>query len=205
MSSKITYENDKITCEVSKELSLLEALQNEQTQLLKKLAKISQGDNDNYGTYKNIIQALSEVTRLIEKESWKDMYSHYQLKDGDGEFQEVVSTWRQKGEDIKDHHIYSISGEIIRNKKVGKFYGGFEFCENVEDEEIFLDIPKDFQNENTEVSVSLRSIEGEGCSCSIYGKITDDYKLKLSLSCNRTNSDKSKTKIRYSYVLISNN
>lgn len=56
--------------------------------------------------------ALSEVTRLIEKESWKDMYSHYQLKDSNGEFQEVVSTWRQKGEDIRNHHIYKIDGEI---------------------------------------------------------------------------------------------
>lgn len=112
MSSKITYENDKITCEVSKELSLLEALQNEQTQLLKKLAKISQGDNDNYGTYKNIIQALSEVTRLIENESWKDMYSHYKEQSNDGEWEERVSTWQQKGEDIKDHHIYKIDGEI---------------------------------------------------------------------------------------------
>lgn len=112
MSSKITTTDDGIKCEVDKELSLLEALQNEQTQLLKKLAKISQGDTDNYGTYKNIIQALSEVTRLIEKESWRDMYSHYQLRNDDFEFEEVISTWKQKGEDIRDHHIYKIDGEI---------------------------------------------------------------------------------------------
>lgn len=109
-SSRITISEDSMKVEFNK--PLLEALQNEQNQLLQKLAKISQGDKDNYGTYKNIIQSLSEVTRLIEKESWKDMYSHYQLKDSNGEFQEVVSTWKQKGEDIKDHHIYRVSGEI---------------------------------------------------------------------------------------------
>lgn len=109
-SSRITISEDSMKVEFNK--PLLEALQNEQNQLLQKLAKISQGDKDNYGTYKNIIQSLSEVTRLIEKESWKDMYSHYQLKDSNGEFQEVVSTWRQKGEDIRNHHIYKIDGEI---------------------------------------------------------------------------------------------
>lgn len=129
MSSKITITDDNIVSEVSDKQGkgsrvitskdsikiefnkpLLEALQNEQNQLLKKLEKIRQ--EDNYGTYKNIVMALSEVTRLIEKESWKDMYSHYQLKDSNGEFQEVVSTWRQKGEDIRNHHIYKIDGEI---------------------------------------------------------------------------------------------
>lgn len=129
MSNRITHENDKITCEVSDKQGkgsrvitsedsikiefnkpLLEALQNEQTQLLNKLAKIRQ--EDNYGTYKNIIMALSEVTRLIEKESWRDMYSHYQLRNDDFEFEEVISTWKQKGEDIRDHHIYKIDGEI---------------------------------------------------------------------------------------------
>lgn len=109
----INFESNKqfkVQCEFDSNLSLIEALQNEQNQLLQKLAKIRQ--EDNYGTYKNIVMALSEVTRLIEKESWKDMYSHYQLKDSNGEFQEVVSTWRQKGEDIRNHHIYKIDGEI---------------------------------------------------------------------------------------------
>ena len=129
MSSKITITDDNIVSEVSDKQGkgsrvitskdsikiefnkpLLEALQNEQSQLLQKLAKIRQ--EDNYGTYKNIIMALSEVTRLIEKESWRDMYSHYQLRNDDFEFEEVISTWKQKGEDIRDHHIYKIDGEI---------------------------------------------------------------------------------------------
>lgn len=207
MSSKITYENDKITCEVGKELNLLEALQNEQNQLLNKLAKIRQ--EDNYGTYKNIVMALSEVTRLIEKntpiEKWEDRYSHYREQKDNGEWEETISTWQQKGEDnIKDHKIYKIDSEIIKNKKAKTFYGNFEFHKNME-EEILLEIPQDFQNENTLVAVSLRSIESDSCicGCSIYGKMTDDYKLKLSLSCDCENIEG--IKIHYSYVLISNN
>lgn len=206
MSSKITYENDKITCEVGKELNLLEALRNEQNQLLQKLAKIRQ--EDNYGTYKNIVMALSEVTRLIERntpiEKWEDRYSHYREQNDNGEWEETVSTWQQKGEDIRDHKIYKIDSEIIKNKKAKTFYGNFEFHKNME-EEILLEIPQDFQNENTLVAVSLRSIESDSCiySCSIYGKMTHDHKLKLSLSCDCENIEG--IKIHYSYVLISSN
>lgn len=225
MSSRITMADDKITSEVYNEkgegskvitskdsmnisfnMSLLEALQNEQAELLKKLSKIRQ--EDNYGTYKNIIMALSEVTRLIERntpiEKWEDRFSHYKEQNNNGEWEETVSTWQQKGEDIRDHKIYKIDSEIIKNKKAKTLYGNFEFHKNME-EEILLDIPQDFQNENTLVAVSLRSVESDSCicSCSIYGKMTDDYKLKLSLSCDCENIEG--IKIHYSYVLISNN
>lgn len=133
MSSRITVADDKITSEVYNEkgegskvitskdsmnisfnMSLLEALQNEQVELLKKLSKIRQ--EDNYGTYKNIIMALSEVTRLIERntpiEKWEDRFSHYKEQNNNGEWEETVSTWQQKGEEIKNVKKYRVIKEI---------------------------------------------------------------------------------------------
>ena len=116
MNSKVTYKKDRIECEVDKELSLLEALKNEQTQLLQKLEKIR--IEDNYGTYKNIVTALSEVTRLIEKntpiEKWEEKVSHYKSRtqDYNGEYTEMISIWKQKGEDIKDVRKYKVTEEI---------------------------------------------------------------------------------------------
>ena len=87
-----------------------EFLENEKIALENKLIKAR--DNDNENTYKNLIQAYERVLDLIRKENvWTDMYSHYKMKIDD-EFQEVVSTWKQKGEDIKDHKIYKIEKEI---------------------------------------------------------------------------------------------
>lgn len=124
MSSKMECQNDKITCNVSNNQgdisevvitngsvsasfnkSLLKTLLNEQNQLLKKIEKAR--NEDNYGTYKNLIQALSEITRLVNNERWEDKSSYYKTDEG-----EFVSTWEQKGKDIRNHKIYKIEKEI---------------------------------------------------------------------------------------------
>jgi len=87
-------------------------LENEKLALEDKLVKARDGSNEN--TYKNLIQAYERVLELIRKENvWTDMYSHYKMKIDD-EFQEVVSTWKQKGEDIKDHKTNKEIGEIYK-------------------------------------------------------------------------------------------
>jgi len=56
------------------------------------------------GTYKNLINALSEILRLIERYDWTRMYSEYRT---DGVKQ--VSVWLQNGDGIiKDHKIWEI-------------------------------------------------------------------------------------------------
>jgi len=105
---------------------LIESLIAEEQELIKKIEK-SRKDDD-YGLYKNLIRALTDVTSLkqrelanLPKETWKDMFSHYKMKIDD-EFKEVVSTWRQKGEDIKDHKIYKIEKEIKENPTYKLYY-----------------------------------------------------------------------------------
>lgn len=97
-----------------------EFLENEKISLEDKITKAREGNNEN--TYKNLIQAYEKVLELIRKENvWTDMYSHHKMKIDD-EFQEVVSTWKQKGEDIKDHKIYKIEKEIKDNPTYKLYY-----------------------------------------------------------------------------------
>lgn len=112
MSSKVEYQNDKIVCEVSKDVAKNEFLENEKLALERAMEETRKRGSEN--TYKNLIQAYERILLLIDKENkWKSMYSQYGLKnDETGEFEDVVSTWEQKGEDIRNHHIYKIEKEI---------------------------------------------------------------------------------------------
>jgi hypothetical protein len=68
--------------------------------------------------------AFKEVVHLVheeeEKVKWVDMYSHYKTEI-DGEISEVVSTWKQRGEDISEHRLFKVEKEII-NKPVYSLY-----------------------------------------------------------------------------------
>lgn len=110
--------------------SLIESLIAEEQELIKKIEK-SRKDDD-YGLYKNLIRALTDVTSLkqrelanLPKETWKDMFSHYwegkELKSGENEY---VATWQQKGDEIRKHKIYKIEKEVSTlkiNLKVGHY------------------------------------------------------------------------------------
>ena len=88
-------------------------LENEKIVLEEKITEARNNEKEN--TCKNLIQAYERVLELIRKENiWTDMYSHYQMKIDD-DFQEVVSTWQQKDEDIREHKIYKIEKEITND------------------------------------------------------------------------------------------
>lgn len=67
------YENKKfgesIIKEKEMELNLLDALKNEQQMLLQKMKKAI--EEDNIGTYKNLVLALKEITYLVNNEEDK--------------------------------------------------------------------------------------------------------------------------------------
>lgn len=102
--------------------SLIDSLVKEENELLKKIEK-SRKDDD-YGLYKNLIRALTDVTTLKQKELanaprdiWKDMYSHYY--EGDKKIKgenEYVATWKQNYVgDIKEHRIFKVEKEIKKD------------------------------------------------------------------------------------------
>ena len=103
--------------------SLIDSLIKEENELLKKIEKSR--SNDDYGLYKNLIRALTDVTTLKQRElanapryTWKDMYSHYYEGDKkiNGE-NEYVATWKQNYVgDIKDHKVYKVEKEILTVK-----------------------------------------------------------------------------------------
>lgn len=138
-----------------------EFLENERIALEDKITKAREGNNEN--TYKNLIQAYERVLELIRKENlWSDMYSHYKMKI-DGEFQEVVSVWQQKGEDIRNHRIFKVEKEITNaGEKIGiAFKSLFEKYQKnetkkviesiikrkIDDNESFYNVLKDLSNE----------------------------------------------------------
>ena len=160
-------------------------LENEKISLEDKITKAREGNNEN--TYKNLIQAYERVLELIRKENvWTDMYSHYKLKIED-EFQDVVSTWKQKGEDIKDHKIYKIEKEITNdNEKIGialkSMFEKYQSNETkkaiesiikrkIDEDESFYDVLKslsnewdDFTEDNKKcISRTIAGIRNEDC------------------------------------------
>lgn len=60
--------SDKIKTEVNKEFNLIDTLKIEQELLVEKIAKTR--DKGDYGTYKNLIVALRDITRLIHDEEF---------------------------------------------------------------------------------------------------------------------------------------
>lgn len=127
--SQVTITPDGVTCTFGEfrvvPNSLLESLINEENELLRKI-KYSR-DNKDFGTYKNLIRALTDITTLknreldrLPKDKWESLYSHYKEKNENGDFEDMVATWEQKGDDIRNHKIYKIEKEI--SKPVEKVY-----------------------------------------------------------------------------------
>lgn len=92
-------------------MKTLEFLNKEKTSLEQKISEtLKRGD---IGTYKNLIIAYKEVLRLIKDEdTWQEKFSHY-YSNG----KELMSTWEQKGEDIRNEKIYEVK-EVIKNKLI---------------------------------------------------------------------------------------
>lgn len=114
---------------------LLKALIKEQHELLLKLEKIRK--EDNYGTYKNIVNALSEVTRLIEHstpiDKWEQHYSSYKKKNDNGEWEETISTWEQKGEDIRNHKTYKVvDNNYVETSKIKDGVNNYSITINID-------------------------------------------------------------------------
>jgi hypothetical protein len=62
----------------------------------------------------------------IPRTYWKDMFSHYydgrEVEKGDNEY---IATWKQKGDEIKDHKIYKVI-EDLSNKPTYDLYFDIE-------------------------------------------------------------------------------
>jgi hypothetical protein len=190
MSSEVKYTNESIEMKVNGD-SLIESLIAEENELLKKIKKSR--DNNDFGLYKNLVRALTDVTCLkqreldrLPKETWKDMYSHYKLKI-DNEFQEVVSTWQQKGDDFRKHKVYKIEKEITNEfEKAGMAFKTINaklqereakntiesiIDRKIDENESIYDVLKSLSNEwdkfteegKREISNSIVGLESENC------------------------------------------
>lgn len=61
-------------------------------------------NQENFGTYKNLIQAYSEILKLIERYDWQLKYSEYSIDEG-----KQVAVWEQNGEgNIRNHKVWNI-------------------------------------------------------------------------------------------------
>lgn len=171
--------------------SLIESLVKEENELLKKIEKSR--ENNDYGLYKNLIRALTDVTTLkqremvnIPRERWIDMFSKHKM-DIDGEMAEVISIWKQKGGDIKNHRIYKVEKEIIdSSEKIGlalqgvyKKYQQYDTKKAIEsvikrkidDNESFYDVLKSLSDEWVNlsednkkcISRTIAGVQNEDC------------------------------------------
>jgi hypothetical protein len=136
MSSKVNITDEGIECSVGEfkiqyNITLIEALKKEEDELLKKIEKSR--DNNDFGLYKNLVRALTDVTCLkqrelanLPRETWKEKSSHYYEGDkaikGENEY---VTTWEQKGDEIRNKKTYKIEKEIpsvVMNIEIDKNY-----------------------------------------------------------------------------------
>lgn len=73
-------------------------------------AKIAKARNENnYGTYKNLINAYSEILKLIDRYDWQLMHSEYYT-----EGKKQVAVWEQNGEgSIRNHKVWDVVSDAI--------------------------------------------------------------------------------------------
>jgi len=65
-------------------------------------------ENRDYGTYKNLIQALERVLHLISRYDYQRYYSEY-TTEMDGKQQKQVAIWEQNGNgEIRNHKIWNV-------------------------------------------------------------------------------------------------
>ncbi len=61
-------------------------------------------NQENFGSYKNLIQAYSEILRLIERYDWQLKYSEYSTDKG-----KEVAVWEQNSEgSVRNHKIWNL-------------------------------------------------------------------------------------------------
>lgn len=138
---------------------LLDNLYLEQEDLLKKMAKYR--DKGDVGTYKNLVRSLADVTALIDNmwrntpikpiEKWQEKFSHYH---SDGK--ELISTWEQKGEDIRNEKIYEVKGMLKDDRILTKQYGESTDIIDLNNPMIFYyEKDKDLDIKNFKLSVKV--------------------------------------------------
>lgn len=95
------HSNTVVNNMLNKDLDLIFALKNEQNLLLKKMKRAL--DENNVGTYKNLVLALKEITGLIQKEEWTQKWSKYSCDN-----KEYISVWEQHETEIKNHRKFEL-------------------------------------------------------------------------------------------------
>ena len=61
------------------------------------------------GTYRNLINALGNMMKLIEEYDWQLHYSQYGTTNNKGEEIRQVAVWEQNGDgDIKNHKVWDV-------------------------------------------------------------------------------------------------
>lgn len=121
--NKLSFKDSKYTTlsnklnkgkKIDESLNTLGFLNKEKTSLEQKISEmLKKGDIE---TYKNLIIAYKEVLRLIKDEDvWQEKFSHY---NSDGK--ELISTWEQKGEDIRNKKTYEVKEvkKVIKDNKI---------------------------------------------------------------------------------------
>jgi len=71
-------------------------------------------EKNDIGTYKNLIQAYERILMLQkDNETWVERFSEYKTKEKDSEVSiPMVSTWEQKGEEIRNTRVFEIANEV---------------------------------------------------------------------------------------------
>ena len=96
-------------------MKTLDFLNKEKENLEQKISRTL--ENGDIGTYKNLMQAYERVLYLIKEEDvWQEKFSHYHSNG-----KELISTWEQKGEDIRNNKKYEVK-EIIEQKDLFSTY-----------------------------------------------------------------------------------
>lgn len=109
----------------------MEALKFEELELVKKIKKAN--ENGEFGTYKNLVQALERILYLQERfqEVSKTMWSKYKMVK-EGKEIDVVSIWEQQGDKVQNQRVFEIKEEIINDEDIFNItdYVLMDKCEN---------------------------------------------------------------------------
>ncbi|MDC4245530.1 hypothetical protein [Clostridium perfringens] len=93
----------------------IKALKIEELELVKKIKKAN--ENGEFGTYKNLVQALERILYLQERfqNTLKTEWCKYK-KVKEGKEINVISIWEQQGEITKNKRVFEIKEEIIQKE-----------------------------------------------------------------------------------------
>lgn len=83
--------------------NLVEFLERDIEKLMSKMSKAL--NNDDIGTYKNLLRAIDEAQNMIDKYGWKTIYSEYRTgKDNHKE----VAIWEQNKQEIRNYKKWEV-------------------------------------------------------------------------------------------------